>query len=470
MTPQLQQAIHLLQLSTPELQNEIQEALENNIMLEMDEENAASEQPTTDATVTEEAETLLDKEPEIIPDDLTVDWDFENDFGSGEITLTGNPTNTEINMENQKSGEITLKDHLLWQLNLTPAKETERLVAATIIDALSDDGYLHADLDDDLFAIFDDESAPSVTPKTMEKALRLVQSLEPPGVGARSLRECLLIQLRQHEEATPLLPIAIRLVSEYMDVLADKDFAQLMRKLKLSKKKLGDVIALIRSMNPRPGESFNTTRTEYVIPDVFVKKVKGRWRVELNQELFPRLKINSRYAGMVRRGYCDEGNLSLKSHLQEARWFIKSLRSRSETLLRITSCIVEKQRAFLEYGEEAMKPMVLQDVAAMLDLHESTVSRGTKHKYIHTPRGLFELKYFFSSHFDTCHGGATSATAIRAFIKKLIGLEPPKKPLSDHKISQLLAAQGITVARRTVAKYREAMAIPPSNERRKFAY
>jgi RNA polymerase sigma-54 factor len=242
-----------------------------------------------------------------------------------------------------------------------------------------------------------------------------------------------------------------------------------MRRLRLNQEELQNGIDLIQSMNPSQGGQRNEARSEYITPDVYVKKVKGRWRVGLNPELMPQLRVNSSYAGMIRRADNSEDNVSLKAHLQEARWFIKSLQSRSETLLRVATCIVERQRAFLEYGEEAMKPMILHDVAEALGMHESTISRVTTRKYMHTPRGIFELKYFFSSHLSTSHGGEASSTAIRAFIKKLIGAEVPLKPLSDSKISSLLLEQGIKVARRTVAKYREAMAIPPSNERKRLA-
>ncbi len=252
-------------------------------------------------------------------------------------------------------------------------------------------------------------------------------------------------------------------------MLASHDYNQLMRKMKLNKEQLTEVVGLIQSMNPRPGNQVSDARTEYVVPDVYVKKVKGVWKVDLNIDSIPSLKINSAYANMIRRADNSDDNNSLKSHLQEARWFIKSLRSRSETLLRVATCIVERQRAFLDYGEEAMKPLVLHDVAETLGMHESTISRVTTRKYMHTPRGIFELKYFFSSHVSTNYGGSCSSTAIRALIKKLVGAETPDKPLSDSKIAAILEDQGINVARRTIAKYREAMAIPPSNERKRLA-
>lgn len=476
MTPQLQQAIRLLQLSSMELQAEIQEALETNMMLETtedgsdqesNEKSAAKDQEIRDATTT--------SEPENIPDELAVDsvWEdtFESSINESSINVTHNFDNSQFNYENQNGNDETLNEHLLWQLNLTPINDTDRAIATTIIDALDDDGYLNCGLEDIRASLGEDTDGETteIDLDEIEAVLHLVQAMDPTGIGARSLQECMLLQLRQCEACTPSLASAIELVSNHLDLLAGRDFNQLMRRLKLDQEQLQDVIALIQSLNPRPGGQINETRTEYITPDVYVRKVNGRWRVELNAEIMPQLRVNSGYANMIRRADNSDDNVSLKAHLQEAKWFIKSLQSRSETLLRVATCIVERQRAFLEYGEEAMKPMVLHDVAEALSMHESTISRVTTRKYMHTPRGIFELKYFFSSHLSTSHGGDASSTAIRAFIKKLIGAEAPQKPLSDSKISALLSDQGINVARRTVAKYREAMAIPPSNERKRLA-
>jgi RNA polymerase sigma-54 factor len=455
MTPQLQQAIRLLQLSSMELQIEIQEALESNMMLETADETSAENSETEKPEEINPEEKLLDTtqemstsaEPENIPDELAVDSVWEDTYESN-ISESGTGTaqiyeSSQFNFENQNSHNETLGEHLLWQLNLTPISDTDRAIATTIIDALDDDGYLKPDLADIHSSLNKETDCENTEGEEseigldeVEAVLHMIQSMEPTGVAARDIQECLLLQLRQCDKDTPMLTLAIELVSKHLDLLAGRDFNQLMRRLKLDQEKLQDVIALIQSMNPRPGGQIHETRTEYITPDVYVRKVKGRWRVELN------------------------------SHLQEARWFIKSLQSRSETLLRVATCIVERQRAFLEYGEEAMKPMVLHDVAEALGMHESTISRVTTRKYMHTPRGIFELKYFFSSHLSTSHGGEASSTAIRALIKKLIAAETPKKPLSDSKISALLSEQGINIARRTVAKYREAMAISPSNERK----
>jgi RNA polymerase sigma-54 factor len=487
MTPQLQQAIRLLQLSSMELQIEIQEALESNIMLEAAEEasaeNSEAEKPEKnnpeEINLDSTQEMSTSAEPENIPDELAVDSVWEDTYESGinesSISTSQSYESSQFSYENQSSHIETLGEHLLWQLNLTPISDTDRVIAATIIDALDDDGYLNSDLTDIHSSLSNETDGENTEGEDseigldeIEAVLHMIQAMEPTGVAARDIRECLLLQLRQCDKDTPMLTLAIALVSKHLDLLAGRDFNQLMRQLKLDQEKLQDVIVLIQSMNPRPGGQIHETRTEYITPDVYVKKVKGRWRVELNSELMPHLRVNTSYANMIRRADNSEDNVSLKSHLQEARWFIKSLQSRSETLLRVATCIVERQRAFLEYGEEAMKPMVLHDVAEALGMHESTISRVTTRKYMHTPRGIFALKYFFSSHLSTSHGGEASSTAIRALMKKLIAAEIPKKPLSDSKISALLSEQGINVARRTVAKYREAMAISPSNERKRL--
>lgn len=489
MTPQLQQAIRLLQLSSMELQVEIQEALESNMMLESVEDapedpaddDKAGENPLAAGNVLDELQDITPlAEPENIPDELAVDSAWEDTYESS-VNISHHYEGTSFNFENQNSNNETLGEHLLWQLNLSQVSDTDRAIAITIIDALDDDGYLNCDLDEIHFSLskeIGNEEAKSketgseeteIGLDEIEAVLHMIQAMEPTGVGARDLQECLILQLRQCDKDTPSQALATELVSKHLDLLASRDFNQLMKRLRVDQKELQDVIALIQSMNPRPGGQIHETRSEYITPDVYVKKVKGRWRVALNTELMPQLRVNSSYAGMIRRADKSEDNVSLKAHLQEARWFIKSLQSRSETLLRVATCIVERQRAFLEYGEEAMKPMVLHDVAEALGMHESTISRVTTRKYMHTSRGIFELKYFFSSHLSTSHGGEASSTAIRALIKKLIGAEAPKKPLSDSKISSLLSEQGIKIARRTVAKYRESMAIPPSNERKRLA-
>lgn len=470
MTPQLQQAIRLLQLSSAELQMEIQQALESNMMLELEEgyENERPELHTEpDAPQNDEDETvpaMAQDTPEDAPEDLPVDsaWD---DIYDGSAVTGSTGINDSMQFENQRFDDDGLRNHLLWQLNLTPLGEKDRLIAITIIDALDDTGYLSTSLTDIQESLSGDLEAGI---DEIEAVLHLVQALDPTGIAARDLRECLLLQLAQCDPATPWLDKARELADRHLQLLAAHDFNQLQRRLKVTQNELQNIIALIQTMNPRPGAHIQKTQTEYIIPDVYVRKERGAWRVELNTDAFPRLKINAGYANMIRRADNSTDNVSLKTHLQEARWLIKSLRSRNETLLRVAGCIVERQRAFLEYGEVAMKPMVLHDVARALGLHESTVSRVTTRKFMHTPRGMFELKYFFSSHLNTDQGDACSSTAIRALIKKMIGEEPHNKPLSDNKIAAMLSRQGIRVARRTVAKYREALAIPPSNERKRL--
>lgn len=473
MTPQLQQAIRLLQLSSIELQAEIQDALESNMMLELEESGnteSANESTTEKQEDTQTNSDTDSMQQDTIPEDLPVDSAWEDVYdGSSSYRKSAVDASNYDGFENQDTTEKTLRDHLSWQLNLTPSSDIDKVIAMTIIDSLDDDGYLTDPLEMILAAVQDtDNETDEIGIEEVEAVLHMIQAMEPAGVAARDIKECLSIQLRQCPSDIPRIEEARCLVDNYLDLLASHDFNQLMRKMKMDRETLTEVVNLIQSMNPRPGGQVAETRTEYVIPDVYVKKVKGIWRVELNTDSMPNLRINDSYANLIKRADNSADNTSLKSHLQEARWFIKSLRSRSETLLRVATCIVERQRAFLEHGEEAMKPLVLHDVAEELGMHESTISRVTTRKYMHTPRGIFELKYFFSSHVSTNYGGSASSTAIRALIKKLINAETPNKPLSDSKIAAILEDQGINVARRTVAKYREAMSIPPSNERKRL--
>ena len=480
MTPQLQQAIRLLQLSSIELQAEVQEALDSNMMLEAAEgdedgagadtdaaterdEYAASDTALADAssdTGDGEAATV---EPADIPDELPTDSDWDDIYDS--MTPAGSPPEGAMEMDFQRAEGETLHEHLRWQLDLSHIGDTDRLIAHTIVDSIDDDGYLRASVEELLDAVVGN-GAEQVELDEVEAVLRLVQSLDPPGVGARDLRESLLIQLRNLEGDVQWREMAMRLVANYLDVMAARDYPQLMRLLGLDKEELQGVIALIQSLSPRPGSQSNPAPAQYVVPDVFVRKQRGAWKVELNTDAFPRLRVNPYYASLIRRADSSSDNTTMRGQLQEARWFIKSLKSRSETLLKVATCIVERQEAFLEHGDEAMKPMVLHDVAETVGMHESTISRVTTQKYMHTPRGIYELKYFFSSHVATASGGEASSTAIRALLKKLIAAEDTRRPLSDSKLADILAEQGINVARRTVAKYREAMAIPSSSERK----
>lgn len=473
MTPQLQQAIRLLQLSSLELQTEIQTALDSNMMLELDEGedddiSVGQVEPPEAPEATESVTGLQLKEDintEDVPEDLPVDaaWDDVYDFSANHTSSSTEQLYDYF--ENQDRGGKSLAEHLRWQLNLIPICETDRAIAITIIDMLDKDGYLTGPLEDILPQLKEEMD---VDIEELTAMLHLIQAMDPPGVAARDLRECLILQLAQYNAHTPWVDEARHLVKDHMALLAAHDYNQLMKRMSLDRSSLSSVISLIQSLNPRPGNLIQNDDIQYIVPDVYVRKDNGRWLVELNQETMPRLKINAMYVGMIKRADQSPENNSLKEHLQEARWLIKSLQSRSETLLRVATSIVERQRAFLELGDEAMKPLVLHDIANELEMHESTISRVTTRKYMHTPRGVFELKYFFSSHLDTENGESASSTAIRALIRKLVADEDSRKPLSDSSIASVLADQGIKVARRTVAKYREAMAIPPSNERKRL--
>ncbi len=477
MTPQLQQAIRLLQLSSVELQQEIQQALESNLMLERQDENGEAlmegKEESADPAV---AETPADgdmqalevgQQGEEIPAELPVDTRWEDVYEPGPVSAGGAASDDDRDYEPQGSTTEDLGSHLLWQVEMSNFTPVDRAAAEAIIDAIDGDGYLKTPLEEIHQLLL--EQFPELELEEVAAVLRRIQSFDPPGVAARDLQESLLLQLEQLPLDVPWLEQARAVVRHHFNLLAKRDYNQLMKRSLLGEEELRQVIALIQSLNPRPGGHISSSSPEYIVPDVFVTKVNGRWRVELNPENTPRLGINRHYAAMIRRGDSTADNLCLKNHLQEARWFLKSLQSRSETLLKVASTIVERQREFLEHGETAMKPMVLHDIAEAVDMHESTISRVTTRKYIHTPRGIFELKYFFSSHVKTSSGGEASSTAIQAHIRKLILEEQPRKPLSDSKIAEILSSRGIKVARRTVAKYREIMNIPPSNERKRLA-
>ena len=476
MTPQLQQAIRLLQLSTLELQTEIQEALETNPMLEVMEdgntdtvserrEDSSGEQTgsaSDDVELAEGADRATDNQEQNIPSDLPTDSDWGDTFDT--YTPAQRSGDAEVIGYEQANGGESLQEHLLWQLNLSTISDTDKAIATTIIDAVNDDGYLSTSLEEIHQSL---SELDELELDEIEAVLYRVQDFDPPGVAARDLRECVIIQLRYCDEETPWLNEARLMAGEHFDLLAKREYQTVMRRMKLTEDEMQQVVQLIQGLNPRPGGHITGDQPEYIIPDVFVKKIKGKWRVDLNPDITPNIGINSLYAKLAHRNTTKDAAF-LKNSLQEARWFIKSLKSRNETLLKVSSSIVARQRGFFEYGEEAMKPMVMHDIAEAVDMHESTISRVTTKKYMHTPRGIFELKFFFSSHVSTVTGGECSATAIRAILKKLIAAEIPNKPLSDNKLATLLAEQGINVARRTVAKYREAMSISPSNERKRL--
>lgn len=480
MTPQLQQAIRLMQLSAMELNLEIREAIETNPMLELEEDGDAVDVAAEDLGSDPEWERREDPpsppddeedgfiEDVGIPEELPVDTSWDDVYQASAPSAP--PPRDGMEFDNPAAESLT--DHLLWQLNLAPMTAREKLVAAAIVEAIDADGMLQADIEDIAESLVGAFDRPGISAEEVEAALARVQQFEPVGVGARDLRECLLLQLDQLPPDTLSRDDAIRLVSEHFERLAGSDFNALARASKLDEEALRRAIELVRSLNPRPGAAVGDFDCEYIEPDVFVRKDingdGGRWLVELNGDSVPRLRINDTYAGLVRRGDSSADNTFLRDNLQDARWFLKSLRNRNETLLKVATEIVERQRAFLDQGEEAMQPLVLADIANAVGMHESTISRVTTRKYMRTPRGIFELKYFFSSHIATATGGEVSSTAIRALIRKVVADENPNQPLSDSRIASMLAERNIDVARRTVAKYRESMAIPSSNARKRL--
>ena len=463
MTPQLQQAIKLLQMSTLDLQQEIQQALESNIMLELEEEELTSLEfrekkvDNSDQLTSEGSQTDM---PEELPVDVSWDDVYESMLPTGE---DGGET---PEFETFRGKTETLQDHLLWQLELTHVSDRDYAIAVAIIDAINEDGYVASDLDDIYQGLL--EQLDSLEMDEVLAVLHMIQNFDPVGVGALDLADCLRLQLLQLPAATPYKDDAIDFVRRHLELLTSCDQARLMKRIGYSEEQLKGVLVLIRSLDPKPGAKLQESDVEYVVPDVFVTKIKDQWQVSLNPDIAPKLRINPFYSGMIKRADNSSDNVSMKSHLQEARWFIKSLHSRNDTLLRVAKSIVEKQGDFFDHGPIAMKPMVLRDIAEELELHESTISRVTTQKYMHTPQGVIEFKYFFSSHVSTDGGGECSATAIRALIKELVENENPAKPLSDSKISDLLNEKGINVARRTIAKYREAMSIPSTSQRKRL--
>lgn len=449
MTPQLQQAIRLLQLSNLDLQAEIQTALENNPLIEAQDENNDASLEEVKADESEQGD-QLNKEPDRLP------WEDKSTY-----PVKGH----REDFEPQRAAQTTLRDHLIWQMQLTPFSETDQQIATAIIDGINDDGFLETQLDDIIHMVVSDDP---IEMDEVVAVLHRIQQFDPLGTGARDLRECLLIQLESLPDDIPWLSQAKCCVDKHLDLLAKRDYLQLRRKLKVQEHELPHVIRCIQSLNPRPGSEIGSKAPDYVIPDAYVFKHQGQWLVELNPENTPQLNINNYYAQMIKRADTSSDNQYLKDQLQEARWFLKSLQNRHDTLLKVIHAILEHQIDFFEHGEQRMKPMILHDIATQINMHESTVSRVTTNKYIHTTRGTFELKYFFSSHVQNQDGEECSATAIRALIKKAIAEENKTKPLSDNKIAKMLQDSGINVARRTVAKYREGLKIPPSNERKRL--
>ncbi|HET7396151.1 MAG TPA: RNA polymerase factor sigma-54 [Gammaproteobacteria bacterium] len=455
MTPQLRQALALLQMSAVELNQTLQEALEQNLLLER-----ADEANDTAAQVTAERgdSAPTDAAPESAEDEVLAEWD------SAEVGLDWQ-SSAEEPPEPLPPDGTTLQAHLLWQLELSRPSARDAAIGAVLIDSLNDDGYLREDLGSLCEALTDSDAAPEVD--EIEAVLHRIQSFDPPGVGARDLRECLQIQLRQMDQSTLAHALAQTLVSQHLDALAAHGHERLCRLLDVTATELDAALVLVQSLNPRPGTTLGSGTVDYIHPDVVVQRRDGHWRVELNPNTAPRIRINAAYASALGRRQRD-ASPDLNRQLQEARWLVRSLRMRNETLLRVAESMVRHQSAFLDDGEEAMRPLLLKDVAAELALHESTISRVVANKYISTPRGNFAFRHFFSNELSTDNGSALSSTAIRAMIRKLVAQEDPHQPLSDDRITRELVNRGVRVARRTVAKYREAMTIPPAYERKRL--
>ncbi|HBA08957.1 MAG TPA: RNA polymerase factor sigma-54 [Methylotenera mobilis] len=511
LTPQLQQAIRLLQLSTLELNQEIDVLMQTNPLLERGDDtedeygnevesvvegadsNAQSaeavidtdklESDAFDAEYQEAGHEFSGSEPSLSSTtEQTESAEFEvtsneyadtfsaefgdefDEFSNGsrwdENTM---PADDDSDFKPQETLQTSLREHLLSQLKLMPLSERDQSLALMLVDSINDDGYLEQSLEE-IAELMPEEL--EIDTIELQTALRHVQHLDPAGVGARSLSECLLLQLEVLPKFTPHLTLANLVAKHYLPVLASRDFVKLRKELGCDESTLKQVQQLITSLNPRPGSAFSHIGSEhYIQHEVIVKKVKGIWIASLNDSVIPKLKINQLYAGILKRNR-DSSSQYLQSQMQEAKWMIKNIQQRFSTILRVSQAIVDRQRNFLEYGEVAMRPLVLREIADELDLHESTISRVTTNKYMLTPRGIFELKYFFGSSVATDTGGTCSATAIRALIKQLVDQENPKKPYSDNQITDLLAKQGIVVARRTIAKYRESMNIAPASLRK----
>jgi RNA polymerase sigma-54 factor len=468
MTPQLQQAIRLLQLPALELQAHIRELLETNVMLEPTEEaEGTGTFEAAEAISPDQEHDHHDREqpevPERAQEENTVEV-VDEGWGEQSVGSSEAPWNSDDDERQQEFADATgqsLQEHLLWQLELAKLEPREFAIARAIIDSITDDGYLTEPLD---------EIANTLRPEIecaaaeVESVLAGVQALDPPGVGARSVGECIELQLRQLDPTTPGFNTAIEIARHHLELVAERELSLLRRELRATEEEIASALALVRSCHPRPGATVSTGSAEYVVPDVFVRRTDHGWSVEINSATLPRVRLNSSYASLIGR---NASHATMRAQLQEARWLLKSLEIRHETLIKVARSIVERQQAFLEHGDEHMRPMILKDIAEAVGMHESTISRVTSGKYMHTPRGVFELRYFFSSQVEGADGSGTSSTAIRAKIKKLVKEEDAETPLSDGRIAELLSGEGIPVARRTVAKYREAMGIAPSNERRR---
>lgn len=478
LSPQLQQAIKLLQLSTLELRTEMLEQLYSNPLLELPEHEEGGEgdlieratgDGTHDAAELDEGDFNHGAEGSASPDSGALEFDHRaasSAEGPREPASLSASAAPSVDAADIYQVTESLRDHLAWQLNLTPFSDEDRLIAETLLDGLDDDGLLSAPLESLTEHLYN----PSLELGTLEveAVLHRLQQFDPPGVFASSLNESLTLQLLPLAATEPSAACALQLVEGDLSKLVNTDPALLASRHGVDSAQVRDALALIRSLNPHPGSSFSSTTVEHISPDVRADRIGAEWVVQLNDQLLPRLQVNQLYAGMIKRADRSEQNQYLKNHLADARWFLRSIESRNDTLLRVSDAIVQRQRGFLEHGAVGMVPLILADIAEPLELHESTVSRVTTNKYIATPRGVFELKYFFSSHVGTATGGECSSTAVCAMLKSMIDSEQPNRPLSDNKLTALLVEQGVAIARRTVAKYRESMNIPSSSQRKRF--
>jgi RNA polymerase sigma-54 factor len=455
MTPQLQQAIKLLQLSTLELQQEIQENLYTNPLLEIDEE-ASSNTVENDQTASETTEIHED-----VGEALDTEYFSMRKSGSS-------VSNEEFTHVEQVSGQ-GLHDYLSWQLRLSHISGRDLTIGEAILDSIDSDGLLQASIEDLISAAALEDPA---EPDEIEAILNRIQHFDPPGVGARDLRECLLIQLKllgnePGYSDDPALETAIKIVDHFLPLVSQGDLTMLIKQSRSSKENIMLALDLLKSLNPRPGSQYSDTTADYIIPDVLVHKLKGNWAVSLNPETLPKIKLTEQYTQFVSQT-SDKDKQYLKGKYQEAKWFLRSLESRHDTLLKVAKSIVTNQMEFFEKGPEHMRPLVLRDLAEELGFHESTISRATNQKYLSCPTGVYELKYFFSSQVSTTSGGEASSTAIKALIQKLVREENPQKPYSDSKLASILKEEGIVVARRTVAKYREMQGIESSSARKRI--
>ena len=463
LTPQLQQSIRLLQLSTLELNQEIEQALQDNPLLEREEiVEAAPFAASGDAMVKVQEQPAEERPQRESDQDGELGWGSEMSSGHGPRDPDDDTDAGDI-----QAAAIGLREHLTSQLALTQLGERERGVVAFLIEALDDDGYLTQSLDELAESMDVADTDREELLEELSIGLRHLQHLDPAGIGARSPQECLGLQLLSLVKS-PVRDLARDIVRDHLDQLAGRDYARIRKALGCSDDELREAQTLIKSLNPRPGAQYAPLDTRYVIPDVVVRKLRGIWKVNLNGEAMPRLRINRLYADILQSQRSGRGSStgSLAGQLQEAKWLIKNVQQRFDTIQRVAQAIVDRQRAFFDHGEVAMRPLTLREIADSVSLHESTISRVTTQKYLASPRGIFELKYFFGSHVATDTGGAASSTAIRALIKQLVGAEDGHKPLSDARIAEILGEQGIVVARRTVAKYRESLSIPPVNLRK----